>query len=239
MKIIHRADSRGLADHGWLLSRHTFSFADYYDPERMSFGALRVLNDDRVAPGRGFGLHPHENMEIVSIPLKGALDHKDTTGREKVIRSGDVQIMSAGTGLMHSEVNHSTSEPVEFLQIWIFPKKKDIPPRYEQKTFSLEGRKNQWQTVVSPEENASSIWINQSAWFSLANLEKGKSLELTSHEKGKGLYLFVIEGEVGVENEVIARRDALATTDVEKTVLNANKDSEVLLIEVPLNMRSV
>ncbi|MBL8995457.1 MAG: pirin family protein [Spirochaetia bacterium] len=234
MKVIHRADTRGAADHGWLRSRHTFSFADYYEPERMSFGALRVLNDDRVAGGRGFGLHPHENMEIVSIPLKGALDHKDTTGREKVIRSGDVQIMSAGTGLMHSELNHSATEPVEFLQIWVLPQKRDIPPRYEQKTFSPDGRKNAWQVVVSPVENAASLWINQSSWFSLANPEKGTSLEVETHVTGNGLYLFVIEGEVVLEDETLSRRDAVGLTKTGKLTLKAGQDSELLLIEVPM-----
>ncbi len=234
MKILHRSDSRGLADHGWLKSRHTFSFADYFDPNRLSFGVLRVLNDDQVAPGRGFGTHPHENMEIVSIPLKGALGHKDTTGREKVIASGDVQIMSAGTGLMHSEMNHSPTEPVEFLQIWVLPKVQDIPPRYEQKTFDPEGRKNQWQAVVSPEENASSIWINQDVWFSLANVDAGKKLEYRQKGRGSGLYLLVLEGEVALENEILGRRDAIGLTEKSSIELEAKKSSELLLIEVPM-----
>ncbi len=232
---IYKSDSRGLADHGWLLSRHTFSFAGYHNPERMRFGLLRVLNDDIVQAGTGFGAHPHDNMEIVSIPLKGALAHKDSTGTKEAIKTGDVQIMSAGSGITHSEFNNSETEPVNFLQIWVFPKSRDITPRYEQKTFNKEGRKNRIQTVVSPEKDNGALWINQDAYFSLSSPDKGKALEYNIKHKGNGLYAFVLEGSVEIAGVKLDKRDALGIEDIDKAEIKAAENSEILLIEVPMN----
>lgn len=233
--IVHKSDSRGTADHGWLKSHHSFSFAGYYNPERMHFGALRVLNDDQVAPGKGFGMHPHENMEIVSIPLYGGLEHKDSTGTGSVIHSGDVQIMSAGSGLKHSEFNHSQEDEVQFLQIWVFPKVKDIAPRYEQKSFSVEGRMNKFQTVVSPED-PSAVWINQDAFFSMANLDAGTELTYDIKRTGSGVYFFVLNGEVGISGETLDRRDAIGITEFKSIQVKAKCYSEILAIEVPMNL---
>lgn len=233
--IYHPSSSRGHANHGWLDSHHSFSFAGYFNPERMRFGMLRVLNDDIVAPGMGFGKHPHDNMEIISIPLKGALAHKDSTGRSKIIKTNDVQIMSAGTGIMHSEMNASDKEPVNFLQIWVFPKKRDITPRYEQKTFNPEERINKWQTVVSPDGNNGSVTINQDAWFSLVNLEEGQSIYYENHPGTNGVYVFVIEGSVTLGSNTIGRRDAMGIEGNSQIILKANKNAEVLLMEVPMN----
>jgi redox-sensitive bicupin YhaK (pirin superfamily) len=230
---VHKSDSRGFADHGWLRSRHTFSFAGFYNPDRVHFGALRVLNDDQVAGGQGFGSHPHDNMEIVSIPLSGDLEHKDSTGRNEVIRQGDVQIMSAGSGLRHSEYNHNKDKAVEFLQIWVFPKKRDIAPRYEQKSYNAKDRINRFQTVVAP-TGGDALTINQDAWFSLGNLEKDTELDYPLHQTGHGLYAFILEGEATVGGEVLNKRDAAAITDTDIVQLKANTDTEILLIEVPM-----
>ena len=229
------ANDRGHANHGWLESYHTFSFASYHNPDRMGFGLLRVFNDDTVAPAMGFGKHPHDNMEIVSIPLSGALRHRDSTGREEVIHTGDVQIMSAGTGIEHSEMNASREEAVKFLQIWVYPKKRDIAPRYEQITFSAAGRQNQFQTVVSPTEDDGAVWINQDAWFSLAKLEAGKSAEYTRNLAGNGLWAFVIAGEVRINGQALSTRDSLGLADTDTVNVEASADAEVLLIEVPLD----
>ncbi|HSZ25775.1 MAG TPA: pirin family protein [Cytophagaceae bacterium] len=233
-KVIHRANSRGFADHGWLKSFHTFSFAGYYDPDRVHFGLLRVLNDDVVAGGRGFGKHPHDNMEIVSIPLSGALHHQDSTGRDKIIYTNDVQIMSGGKGISHSEYNASDTEEVNFLQIWVFPKQKNIEPRYEQKTFDPKERKNKFQTVVSPED-PEAVWINQDAYFSLGNLNKGTTLDYKIRKSGNGVYAFVINGEAKVNNELLQKRDALGISDQESLNIEATAESEILLIEIPMN----
>lgn len=233
-KTIHKASSRGNASHGWLNSFHTFSFANYHDSSRMNFGLLRVLNDDIVAPSMGFGSHPHQNMEIISIPLSGALHHRDNTGRDKIIKSGDVQIMSAGSGITHSEMNASSKEEVNFLQLWIFPKKENIQPRYEQKTFSAEDRINKFQTVVSPKENASSVWINQDAYLSLADLTLGSKISYSKNLKSNGVYFFVLDGSITISDELLEKRDALGLTDVDSIELVAAVDSKVLVIEVPL-----
>lgn len=232
---LHASDSRGYANHGWLESRHTFSFANYYNQDRVQFGALRVLNDDIVQGGMGFGTHPHDNMEIVSIPLSGDLEHKDSTGRHKVIRQNDVQIMSAGRGIMHSEYNHNKDKEVNFLQIWVFPKERNIEPRYDQKTFLAEDRINQFQAVVAPDEEAA-VWINQDAWFSLGTLKEGFSGDYTLHKKGSGVYAFLIEGEAEVAGQQLSRRDGLTIEDAEKVSVKAGKDSELLLIEIPMNV---
>jgi redox-sensitive bicupin YhaK (pirin superfamily) len=232
-KILHKANTRGHADHGWLNSFHTFSFAGYYDPERIHFGVLRVLNDDIIEGGKGFGKHPHDNMEIISIPIYGAIAHQDSTGKDKVINTNDVQIMSAGRGIMHSEFNASPTEPANFLQIWVFPKEKNIEPRYEQKTFDPQGRKNKFQTVVSPVDKEA-VWINQDAFFSLGNLDKGTAIDYSVRKAGNGVYAFVIKGEVKVGDELLQKRDAIGLSETDRVKIEATTDSEILLMEVPM-----
>ncbi len=231
--IIHKADSRGKAFFGWLDSKHTFSFGRYYNPERINFGALRVLNDDIVEPGMGFGTHPHDNMEIVSIPLEGDLEHKDSTGTTEVIRSGDVQIMSAGSGLTHSEYNHSKTRRVNFLQLWVLPKKQDIEPRYEQKTFLATSRKNRIQTVVAPDDS-NAVWINQDSWFSLSEVDKGQSVQYDVHKEGNGVYMFVIDGSVSVGNAEAKRRDGIGITETKHVEISAKESAKLLFVEVPM-----
>ena len=231
---IHRAETRGHADHGWLDTHHTFSFAGYHNPERMHFGVLRVLNDDVMDPGMGFGSHPHDNMEIISIPLSGSLEHKDSMGTTSVIKTNDVQIMSAGTGVIHSEYNHSKKDKVNFLQIWVFPKEGNIAPRYDQKMFSPEERQNRFQTVVSPERDNGSIWINQDAWFSLGNLDKGVETHYKLNRDGNGVYAFVIKGDVELAGESLKQRDGMGVWDTEKLNIKAGSDAEILLMEVPM-----
>ena len=201
--IFYPASERGHADFGWLNSYHSFSFGHWYDPKKIHFGALRVLNDDIVKGGAGFGTHPHDNMEIVSIPLNGSLTHKDSTGTDGIIETGDVQIMSAGSGIQHSEYNASKTDAVNFLQVWVFPKEKNIKPRYDQKTFSVDGRKNNWQVVVSPDDKEGGVWINQDARFVLADIEAGKAISFEPKFNGNGVYIFVIEGEITVQDAIL------------------------------------
>ena len=234
-KNLHRADTRGTADFGWLHSRHTFSFGSYFDPQRMNFGLLRVLNDDIVEGGAGFGTHPHNNMEIISVPLSGALEHKDTEGNVGVIRTGDVQIMSAGSGIAHSEYNHSQSDLENFLQIWVMPKDMNIQPRYEQKSVPAEERRNRFQTVVSPDRESGGVWINQDAYFSLGNVDAGGELEYRLQRPEHGLYLFVIEGAVEVGGETLGKRDAIGLAGPESFSVKATQNAELLAIEVPMN----
>jgi redox-sensitive bicupin YhaK (pirin superfamily) len=231
---LYPAKERGHVNLGWLDSFHSFSFGQFHDPEKIHFGALRVLNDDSVAGGGGFGAHPHDNMEIVSIPLEGSLSHKDSTGNEGTIRKGDVQIMSAGTGLRHSEYNSSATETAKFLQIWVFPKLKNIKPAYGQKTFDLKDRKNNWQTVVSPDTSERALNINQDTRFSLVDLEAGKSINYDMKWKNSGLYLFVIEGVVQTEGQSLKRRDALGIYEAEKVKMEALENAQLLAIEVPM-----
>jgi redox-sensitive bicupin YhaK (pirin superfamily) len=232
--VLHKANTRGHANHGWLDSHHSFSFAGYHDPTRVNFGALRVLNDDVVKGGSGFGQHPHDNMEIISIPLRGALEHGDNTGGHGIIKSGEVQIMSAGSGLSHSEKNASKTDDVNFLQVWVFPKERNIQPRYGQKLFSLEDRVNKFQTIVSPEKDNNALWINQNAWFSLGKLEKDFSTSYTINQSGNGVYAFVIEGDVTINGQKLTKRDGLGIWDVDTFQITANEHAEVLLMEVPL-----
>lgn len=232
--ILYPAKERGHVDLGWLDSFHSFSFGQYYDPEKVHFGALRVLNDDSVAGGGGFGTHPHDNMEIITIPLDGKLAHKDSTGNEGFILKGDVQIMSAGTGIRHSEYNASSSEFAKFLQIWVFPKLKNIKPAYGQKSFDLNDRRNKWQVVVSPDTTDQGLNINQDARFSLADLEAGKSIPYQMKWKNTGLYLFVIEGEIKIGAQSLYKRDALGISETENLVIDAASNSQVLAIEVPM-----
>jgi quercetin 2,3-dioxygenase len=232
--IVYPAKERGHVNLGWLDSYHSFSFGQYYDPRKVHFGALRVLNDDSVAGGGGFGTHPHDNMEIVTIPLEGNLAHKDSTGNEGIIRKGDIQIMSAGTGIRHSEYNASSSESAKFLQIWVIPKRKDIQPVYGQKSYDLNDRKNKWQIVVSPDSADLGLNINQDARFSLSNLEAAKSIPYQMKWKNAGLYLFVIEGEIKIGSQSLNKRDALGISETENVVIEAGKNSQVLAIEIPM-----
>ena len=232
--IIHSSDSRGVANHGWLNSRHTFSFADYYNPERMGFGALRVINDDSVDEAMGFGRHPHRDMEIISIPLEGALSHQDSEGNSSVIKKGEVQIMSAGTGIFHSEMNANTNEKVKFLQIWVLPKKLGVKPRYEQKNFERGDRKNKIATVVSPDGREGSVTINQDAFFSLTDIDAGKSVHYDQKLAGNGVYVFVLNGEIEIDGKKFGARDGVGITDFSSIELKALKNSEVLLMEVPV-----
>jgi redox-sensitive bicupin YhaK (pirin superfamily) len=234
-KILHHAADRGHADHGWLNTYHSFSFGNYYDPARIHFGALRVLNDDVVAPGKGFGTHPHDNMEIVTIPITGALEHRDNTGRHGVIRSGDVQIMSAGTGITHSEFNASPRDPVNLLQIWILPAKKNITPRYDQRNFPKDGRVNRWQVVVAPRPEEDALWINQEAWFAMANLQQGQSIDWVARQVSGGAYLFVIGGKVSVAEENLGSRDGLGILDYGSELrIHCEQDAELLILDLPM-----
>lgn len=232
--IVHLNESRGRADHGWLKSWHTFSFAEYYNPERMNFGALRVLNDDFIAPGMGFGTHPHKDMEIITIPLSGSLQHKDSMGNTEIIRKGEVQIMSAGTGIRHSEFNASSTEEVTLLQIWVFPSKEGITPRYEQKDFSKIDKKNKLLPVVSPDRREGSVLINQKAFFYLGDVEADSSITYKKTAKEQGVYLFVIKGEVIVNQTNLLSRDAIGIEDQDEISIKALSHAEILLMEVPL-----
>jgi quercetin 2,3-dioxygenase len=232
--ILHKATTRGHANHGWLDSWHSFSFAGYYNPERIHFGALRVLNDDTVAPGMGFGRHPHDNMEIISIPLEGDLEHQDNTGTKQVIRKGDVQVMSAGSGIQHAEKNKNDDQQVKFLQIWVFPKERNVQPRYDQKTFSEEDKKNNLLTIVSPMGEKEGVNIHQDAWFSLTNLDKDKELHYILKNKENGVYAFLLDGDVTINDIVLNRRDGLGISETEELKIKANSNAELLLMEVPM-----
>ena len=234
IKKLFLADSRGYADHGWLKSSHSFSFASYFNPDQMNFGALRVLNDDWVAPSMGFGTHGHRDMEIISIPLSGDLKHRDNMGNETVICSGDIQVMSAGSGVEHSEMNASSIEPVAFLQIWIFPKAENITPRYDQITLKVEDSTNQWQQILSPNKEDEGVWIHQDAFMHLTHLDSQGSTTYTLKNAANGVFLFVIEGEVIVEEEQLGRRDAIGITEVAQFTLKAQTNTKLLAIEVPM-----
>jgi redox-sensitive bicupin YhaK (pirin superfamily) len=234
--ILHKAASRGDANHGWLHSRHTFSFANYYNPERMHFGVLRVLNDDFVEAGMGFGTHPHDNMEIISIPLEGDLEHKDSMGNVAVIRNGDVQVMSAGTGITHSEYNKNKDKPVKFLQIWVFPNRKNVKPRYDQITLNLADRHNKLQQILSPNADDAGVWIYQEAWFHLGKFDEGFSVDYSLKKSGNGIYAFVLKGDVTIDETLLNERDGLGIWNTDKISIKANsQDAEILLMEVPMN----
>lgn len=233
--VLHKADTRGHANHGWLDSHHTFSFANYYNPDRMHFGALRVLNDDRVDPGMGFGRHPHDNMEIISIPLEGDLEHKDSMDNVAVIRHGDIQVMSAGTGVFHSEYNKNEDQLTRFLQIWLFPNKKNVTPRYGQLSLKLEDRHNRLQQVLSPSADDEGVWIHQDAWFHMGKFDQGVSSEYRVKKAGNGVYAFVIDGDFSIEGHSLNRRDGLGIWDTDRISLTAQSPgAEILLIEVPM-----
>ncbi|MCP4440669.1 MAG: pirin family protein [Aureispira sp.] len=235
--VLHKANTRGYADHGWLNSHHSFSFANYRNPERMHFGVLRVLNDDVVAGGRGFGKHPHDNMEIISIPLEGDLEHKDSMGNTTVIQQGDVQVMSAGTGIFHSEYNKNKDKAVKFLQIWVFPNKRDVKPRYDQITLKADNLKNQFHQILSPNDKDEGVWIHQNAWFHLGKLEKGHSTSYTLKDNANnGVYAFMLEGEATIADQKLDKRDGLGMWDMSSIEIKATNDAKILLMEVPMKI---
>jgi len=233
--ILHKAETRGHANHGWLDSYHTFSFADFYNPERMNFGALRVLNDDRIDGGMGFGKHPHDNMEIISIPLSGDLEHKDSMGNVAVIKNGDIQVMSAGTGITHSEYNKNNDQRGEFLQIWIIPNQRNVKPRYDQITLDTVDLHNKLHQIVSPYQDDEGVWIHQNAWFHLGRFDKEVEVEYKVKLAGNGIYAFVIKGQFTIEDVNLNTRDGLGITDtLNVTIKSDSEDSEILLMEVPM-----
>jgi quercetin 2,3-dioxygenase len=233
-QVLHKSGTRGTANHGWLRSSHTFSFANYYDSERKNFGALRVLNDDVVEAGMGFGRHPHDNMEIISIPLEGDLEHKDSMGNTTVIKNGDIQVMSAGTGIFHSEYNKNKDREVKFLQIWVFPNKKNVSPRYDQISLKEEDRQNKLQQILSPNPDDAGVWIHQDAWFHLGKFDEGITLDYTLKKQGNGVYAFVLNGDLTINDQPLAARDGFGIWDVEKLTIKSTTPSELLLMEVPM-----
>ncbi|HLW32180.1 MAG TPA: pirin family protein [Aequorivita sp.] len=234
--IIHRAITRGHANHGWLNSYHTFSFANYHNPERMNFGVLRVLNDDTVSAGMGFGTHPHDNMEIISIPLAGDLEHKDSMGNVTVIKEGDVQVMSAGTGVTHSEYNKNKDKEVKFLQIWVFPNKKNVTPRYDQISLRDIAKENTFYQVLSPNREDQGVWIHQDAWFHIGKFTKGNSDTYTIKKEGNGVYAFILDGEVTINGETLSKRDGMGIWETDSFEVEATEDARVLLMEVPMTL---
>ena len=233
--IYHHADSRGFADHGWLQAKHSFSFANYYDPDRVHFGKLRVLNDDIVAPGQGFGTHPHDNMEIITIPLRGQLEHKDSMGNGSIIKAGEVQVMSAGSGIMHSEFNPSKTEDVNLFQVWIFPEKKGVEPRYDQRAFDREAYIDHIVTLVNNDKSGDTLFIHQKAAVSLSRPIAGKTLTYANRYPGNGTYVMLIEGKISIDENTLEKRDAIGIWDTEEFSLRAEEDSFVLFLEVPMN----
>jgi len=233
--VLHKANSRGHADHGWLDTYHTFSFANYHNPERMHFGVMRVLNDDVVSGGMGFGKHPHDNMEIVSIPLKGDLKHGDNMGNSEIIQEGDIQVMSAGTGVIHSEFNPNSDKEVNFLQIWIFPREKNLEPRYDQMSIKEVEKINQFYQILSPSKDDQGVWIHQDAWMNMGQFESNQSAQYKINQEGNGIYIFVIEGDIQIENQTLTKRDGFGIWETDSITLKALSNTKVLLIEVPMN----
>lgn len=232
--VLHKANTRGHADHGWLDTYHTFSFADYRNNERMGFGLLRVLNDDTVKAGEGFGVHPHNNMEIISIPLSGALAHGDSMGNKGVIKKGEVQVMSAGTGITHSEMNANKNEDVKFLQIWIFPNKQQVQPRYGQHSIQDHFKQNEFQVIVSPQRSDNELWIHQNAWLSLGYFDKNLTTHYSVKQKENGVYIFIIEGKIKMGDQVLEKRDGFGISEVDFFKIDVLEPSEILLIDVPM-----
>lgn len=234
--VLHKANTRGHANHGWLDTHHSFSFANYYNPERMNFGVLRVLNDDQVSGGKGFGTHPHNNMEIISIPLEGDLEHKDSMGNTAVIKEGDVQIMSAGTGVYHSEYNRNASKAVKFLQIWMFPNKQGVTPRYDQ--ISLESSKmtNNLLQILSPNKEDEGVWAHQNAWFHIGNFDTGKKTSYDLKDVNNGVYVFVLQGNIFINGQALEQRDGLGVWETQCLELESTTSSKVLLMEVPMEL---
>ena len=232
--VLHKAETRGHADHGWLNAYHSFSFASYYNPDRVQFGTLRVLNDDTVASGMGFGTHPHDNMEIITIPLEGDLAHKDSMGNTEVIKNGDVQVMSAGTGIQHSEFNPNQDQRTKLLQIWVFPKERNVTPRYQQITLNEEDRQNKLQQILSPNASDDGVWIHQDAWFNMGKFDAGTKTSYQLNKKGNGLYAFILKGDVTIDGQELSTRDGLGITDFETLDIQATTDAEFLLMEIPM-----
>lgn len=232
--VLHTSENRGHANHGWLDTHHTFSFADYYDPSRVQFGMLRVLNDDRVAAGEGFGTHPHDNMEIISIPLFGDLEHKDSMGNHGEISTGEIQVLSAGTGITHSEFNKNKDKEVRFLQIWIFPNKRNVTPRYDQISLTEIEKPDELFQILSPNPNDQGVWIHQNAWFHLGDLSEGWEGKYELKDKSNGVYFFIIEGDVTVAGQKLNRRDGLGVSEVESIEIIANSLSNLLIMEIPM-----
>lgn len=235
--VLHKANTRGHANHGWLDSHHTFSFANYYNPERMNFGVLRVLNDDVVDSGRGFGKHPHDNMEIISIPLEGDLEHQDSMGNKAIIKAGDVQVMSAGTGIYHSEMNRNRDKAVKFLQIWMFPNKRNVTPRYDQITLQATDLKNEFYQVLSPNKEDEGVWVYQNAWFHIGQFDKDKSTTYHIKASGNGVYAFVLEGDVTIAGQPLGTRDGFGVWDTDEITVKADSDNaKILLMDVPMTL---
>lgn len=236
-KVIHKSENRGQADHGWLKAKHSFSFASYYNPSQMHFGVLRVLNDDEIAPGKGFGTHPHDNMEVITIPLEGALEHKDNMGNHGVIKYGDVQVMSAGSGVMHSEFNASKTERVKLFQIWLYPDKENVKPRYDQVSLNVSDRKNKLQTIVSPDTEKNGIWIHQQAWFSMGSFDKDKEINYNIRKQGNGVYAMVVKGEFSINNDTLKERDAIGIWNTDKLqIVSKTEGAEILLMDIPMQL---
>jgi redox-sensitive bicupin YhaK (pirin superfamily) len=232
--VLHKANTRGVANHGWLKSYQSFSFAGYYNPERINFGALRVLNDDIVTGGMGFGEHPHDNMEIISIPLEGELQHKDSMGNTATIKAGEIQVMSAGTGIYHSEYNSDPENPAKFLQIWLFPNKRNVTPRYDQILLNDTNKRNEFIQVLSPNADDAGVWIYQDAWFNLARFDAETTKTYNLNKKGNGVYVFVLSGEVEVNGQALETRDGLGIWDTDSFEVKAIADAEFLMMEVPM-----
>ena len=233
-KVFHSAQSRGHADHGWLNANYSFSFASYFNPQRSNFGALRVLNDDTISPGKGFGTHPHNNMEIITIPLKGDLEHKDSMGNIGVINEGEIQVMSAGTGVYHSEYNKNSDNFVNLLQLWVIPKEQDVEPRYDQLSIRQLKKKNSFYQVLSPYPEDNGLWIHQDAWFHLGDFEEQTSIDYVFKKEGNGVYVFVIEGAFMIANEKLSKRDAIGVWNTNEISFEAQSESRVLIVEVPM-----
>ena len=234
--VLHKANTRGNANHGWLNAYHSFSFASWYNAERVQFGALRVLNDDTIAAGMGFGTHPHDNMEIITIPLEGDLAHKDSMGNAATIKTGDVQVMSAGSGIQHSEFNPNKDLPTKLFQIWLFPKTRNVEPRYQQITLDKSLEKNAFAQILSPNENDEGVWIHQDAWFYLSDFDKDFSKKLSLKKEGNGFYIMNIEGEIEVNGEVLEKRDAIGIWETKELEIKANTNAKFLIMEIPMEV---
>lgn len=234
--ILHKSETRGHANHGWLDTHHTFSFANYYNPERVNFGALRVLNDDWIASGEGFGKHPHDNMEIITIPLIGAVEHKDSMGNHGEIAAGEIQVMSAGTGIFHSEFNRNQNQELQLLQIWVIPNKRNVTPRYDQISLAEIEKPDELFQILSPNPNDQGVWIHQNAWFHLGELSEGWKGKYELKDKNNGVYFFVIDGNVTVAGHELNRRDGLGVSEVDSIEISSGSLSKLLIMEVPMNV---
>ena len=233
--VLHKADTRGNANHGWLNAYHSFSFASWYNPDRIQFGALRVLNDDTIEGGMGFGTHPHDNMEIITIPLEGDLAHKDSMGNTEIIKNGDIQVMSAGTGVQHSEFNPNADQQTKLLQIWLFPNKRNVTPRYQQITLNVADRHNKLSQILSPNADDEGVWIHQDAWFNMGNFDSGIATEYKINKEGNGVYAFVLKGNVTINGQELNTRDAVGISGTDTLTIKANTDAEFLLMDIPMN----